>query len=129
MARDPLLSSKALTNELRKLAAENLTILNDGTPITRAQKLADLIWNLAVGWTETVVDNNGSRKEVVHPPVPWAMKFAFERLEGRSAEAQVEESERITAADMVRQLSKDRINKMSAMASGPPKLTKPPKGD
>jgi hypothetical protein len=129
MAKGDLLSSKALTNELRKLSAEAFTITDDGTPVTRAQRLAELIWRLAVGYTETITTDSGNKKEVEHPPVPWAMKFAFERIEGRSPEAQTEETERISAADKVRQLSKDRINKMAAVASGPPKLTKPPKGD
>lgn len=116
--------SKALTNELRKLANEAFTITNDGTPVTREQKLAELIWKQALGWTETIRDDDGNPKTVVHPPVAWAQQYLFERLEGKAPQAIPEDSGGIKAVEKVRQLAKDRINNMAKVAAGPPPFRK-----
>jgi len=118
------LGTRALTNELRKLAAEVHTITNDGTPVTREQALADMIWKLALGWTETVLDEEGNRKKVTHPPVAWAMQYLFERIEGKAPQAIVEDAGGIKAADRVRELAKDRINSLARVAAGPPSIKK-----
>ncbi len=115
------LGMRALTNELRKLASQPVDIEPDGTPITREAKLAALIWNLALGWTERVRDIEGNLKEVVHPPVAWAMQYCFERLEGKVAQAVPDEHQGIKAVDRVRDLSRQRLNLISAITQGPPK--------
>lgn len=121
------LGTRALTGELKKLAAEAHTITDDGTPITREQALAEMIWRQALGWIEVIRDDEGNRKEIPHPPVAWCQQFLFERMEGKAPIATVDETGGIKAADKVRQLSKDRINKLAAATSGPPKHK--PKGD
>lgn len=123
-----IVGGKALTAELRKLAVENSEVIDgEGVFLTRAQALAQSLWRLALGWTEETTDDNGNKKVVFHPPVSWAMQYVKECIEGKAASAPVEETDRISAAAKVRQLSKDRLNKMAAVASGPPKLTKLPK--
>lgn len=125
MAKAPgIIGSKALTDELRKLAGEVVGTDAEGNPQTRAQALAGYIWKIALGWTEITTDSNGTRKEIRHDPVAWAVQYVWERTEGKAAQAQVEETNRVSAAAKVRELAKERINKMAAVASGPPKLVK-----
>lgn len=116
------LGGKKLTEELRKLAAEAYTITDDGTPLSREQALSALIWKQALGWTEEVRDENGDRREVIHPPVAWCQQFLFERMEGKAVAAQPEDAGGIRAADKVRDLAKQRVNALAAAAkkSGPP---------
>lgn len=130
MAKVPgILGSKALTDELRRLSTEVFGEDEAGNPITRSQALASLVWKFALGWTEETVDGNGNKKLVEHPPVAWAMQYVWERTEGKAAQAQVEDHARVSAAAKVRELARERINKMTTIATGPPKLVKPPKGD
>lgn len=125
MAKAPgILGGKALTAELRKLAVEAIDVSPDGTPVTREQILSLLIWNQALGWTETwwETDSSGNRikREVKHKPVPWAQQYLFERMEGKAAQAMPEENGGVKAADKVRQLAKDRINSLARITAGPP---------
>jgi hypothetical protein len=119
-----ILGGKALTAELRKLAVEAIDVAPDGTPITREQILADLIWKQALGWTETwwETDSIGNRvkREMKHKPVPWAQQYLFERMEGRAAQATPEDVGGVKAAEKVRQLAKDRINNLARITAGPP---------
>ena len=128
MAKAPgKLGGKALTDELRKLAVEVHTVTDDGTPVTREQALAQMIWRQALGWEEIVVDDNGNRKKIPHLPVAWCQQFLFERTEGKSAIAAPEEGTRISAAEKVRDLSKQRLNKMAAISAMPKLETRAPK--
>jgi hypothetical protein len=115
--------TRALTGELRKLASEAITIEDDGTPVTREQMLAQMIWRQALGWVEKVRDDDGNLQEVRHPPVAWCQQFLFERTEGKAPQATQDERTGLKAADKVRELSKQRINTLSSIAKGPP--TKP----
>lgn len=113
------LGGKALTSELRKLAGEVHTITNDGTPVTREQVLAQMIWRQALGWEEITTDENGNRKKIMHPPVAWCQQFLFERTEGKAPLAVADETVRISAAEKVRDLSKQRLNKLAAVSAMP----------
>lgn len=118
------LGGKALTSELRKLANEATTITDDGTPVTREQQLAVMIWRQALGWTEDTRDEMGNAVTKKHPPVAWCQQFLFERMEGKAPVASTENDGGMKAADKVRQLAKDRINALSiakAGVGGPPK--------
>lgn len=120
------LGAKALTEALRRLSFEATTITDDGTPLSRAEQLADLVWKYALGWTESTTTPEGRKVEIKHPPVAWAMQYMFERLEGKAPIAVQDENPGIKAADKVRQLAVDRVNSM-AKVGGPPKFK--PKGD
>ena len=114
-------SPRALTTEVRKLAEEAFSVTDDGTPLTRAEALARLLWNLALGYKEKVRDDSGTMKEVSHPPIAWAAQYLYERLEGRPQTAIAEDETRVKAAEKVRELSKQRLNKMAAaVVVGPP---------
>lgn len=117
------LGGKRLTEELRKLAVEVHTVLDDGTPVTREQALADLVWKYALGWTDASRDIEGNLQQIKHPPVAWAMQYLFERMEGRAPNAQPEAEGGIRATDKVRELVKNRLN---ALVGVTPKPLGPP---
>lgn len=111
-------TGKALSDSLRKMAMEPVSVTDDGTPITRAEKLAAYLWKIAEGYWDEGEDKEGKKFRVWKPPVDWAIKFIFERNEGKAAQAQSEEQPGIRALDKVRELSKDRLNKLAK--AGPP---------
>lgn len=115
-------SGKALTGELRRLAAEAHTITDAGDVITREEALAALVWQQALGWTEKVRSPDGNLVEILHPPVAWAQQFLWERIEGKAAPALAEEQGSIRASDKVRDLARQRLNELipSGPKSGPP---------
>lgn len=118
--------TKALTVELRRLASQAIDVDDDGGPISREAALASLIWKQALGWTERVRDDNGNLTEKKHPPVAWAQQYVFERLEGKVTQAVPDEHGSIKAVDRVRELSRDRLNLLSRVAQGPPKVAPRP---
>lgn len=113
---------KALTSELRKLMAEVHTTTADGTPITKAEALADIVAKMALGWEEVTRDEMGNLIKKIHPPVAWAIQYVFERMEGKSAIATPENESGMKASDKVRELARDRVNALSKVTAGPPKF-------
>jgi len=120
MAAPTKLSTKALTRYLNEMGALVHTVDDEGNPISREQALADLLWKKALGYTEMGRDDDGNRCEVVHKPEAWAMQYIFERREGKApAAVQTEDADRIRAADKVRELARERLNKLAAAKAGP----------
>jgi hypothetical protein len=124
------LSKSELARHLRELAKQAYEdgLLDDGTCLTREQALANLIWHKALGYTEVKKDDEGNEHEDYHPPEKWAIQLIWERMEGRVTEAKQEDTGRMSAAERVRELAKNRINAIAATASGetppPPSLKK-----
>lgn len=114
------LGGKALTDELRKLASECHTVMDDGTLMTRREVLAALVWKQALGWTDTKRDASGNLVETVHPPVAWAQQYLFERMEGRAAPAAPDTEGGMKATDKVRELTKQRLNALIPVKAHPP---------
>lgn len=111
----PRYSGKELTKFLRQLAMEAEDLSSDGSTITKAEKLAQILWKKALGFKETIHSPEGVR-EVVNSPEAWAIQMIYERLEGKVANAVVEEGGKATAATRVSELARDRIN--SVLGSG-----------
>jgi hypothetical protein len=116
-------NTKIITELLHKLGAQAHTIRDDGTPVTRDEALTELIYKYALGWTETYfdIDKNGNKvkKEIRHPPAPWAIQYVVERREGKAAPAMPEENTGLKASAKVRELSKQRINALAKSAKKP----------
>lgn len=122
----PRFTGKELTKHLRTLAMEAETLSDDGTLITKAEALARALWKKALGFTETVVRDKGP-EEVIHTPEAWAIQLIYERLEGKVANAAVDDGGKISAAERVSELSRNRINAYAgatAPVKAPPKLPK-----
>lgn len=105
--------SKQLTEHLRNLAAEATEMTAEGDVLTRGEALALLLWRKALGYVERKVDDEGNETEVVHEPAAWAMQLVYDRLEGRTPQSPPEEEGRIKVADQVRDLARDRLNKLA----------------
>lgn len=122
----PKYQGKALTNYLRKLAMEAETMTDEGEPLTKAELLASVLWKKALGWTEEKLDADGVSKEVVHAPEAWAIQLIYDRLEGRVAQSIPDTSEKRKVSERVSDLSKRRINDLTASVRlpFPPKLSK-----
>jgi len=121
----PRYTGKELTKYLRTLAMEAESIADDGTPITRAEALARALWTKALGGKKR--NRDGTESELL--PEAWAIQLIYERLEGKVANAATDESGKITTAEKVSELSRNRINSLSTVATGtkkslPPKIPK-----
>lgn len=121
----PKVNPRALTKHLQMLGQEMHTVDNEGNPITREEALARLLWNMALGYTEQVRDDEGNWKTVVHKPVAWAMQAVWDRREGKVPTAIGEDETRVKASDRVRELAKARLNAMAVTAAGPDKKGPP----
>ena len=117
-------NTKQLTNHLREMAAEAHTMVDDGSILTRGEALAKLIFDKARGYTEKTVDDEGETKEVYHQPASWAIQLLWDRMEGKAPLAITEDDARVKVAEQVRELAKDRLNKLVPAASGPPSFDK-----
>lgn len=112
---------KSLRAELRKLASEVSDQVDEaGDPLTNDQVLARMIWQQAKGWTEVIRDDNGNRKEIVHPPVAWCQQFLFEQIEGKAPISVPDDIQGIRALDKVSDLAAQRLNGITAKVIKPP---------
>lgn len=120
----PGINEQALTRYLAEFGKHAHSVDDEGNTITREQALAEMLWKLALGFTEKVRDvTTGQWKEVYRPPVSWAIQYVFDRRDGKVAQAQAEETGKIRAADKVRSLARDRLNSL-VVSNGPPRYKK-----
>lgn len=125
MAAPKAFSTRSLTKHLNDLGRQVHDMLPDGTPVTREEALARLLWDMALGYKEQTRDDEGNLKEIVHKPVAWAMQAVWDRKEGRAAPTVLEDENRVRAADKVRDLAKNRVNQLASAAAGPKPDAKP----
>lgn len=110
--------AKLNKKNLMKLVVEvggevSLDHFNDeGDTITKDEALVRLLWKNALGFVETTIDDKGNEKQVVHKPNKWAVEM-IAKARGIVA---VDESSRPkkTAAKNVREMAKNRLNKLAA---------------
>ena len=114
-------NTRQLTDKLRELAARlHETRLVDGQVelVTAGEKLAELIFKDALGYTELVeepgdVPGTMVEKHIVHKPQAWAKQFIWDRLEGKTPMALPDDKGGLTAADRVEELQRDTINSVT----------------
>ena len=109
-------SIRQLTTELRKLGDEVTGVDDEGEPVTRFEKLAERVWDYALGYHEQVRDEKGRPSTIYHPPVAWAAQYIFERVEGKAPQAPVEAVKKIKVADKVAEMAKRKINELAGIA-------------
>ncbi len=99
---------RAISEEVTECATGS-----DGEPrmVTKAEKLARMIWQDALGCKKMV-----KGIETVTPPVRAAQNIIFDRTEGRVPNSSVEGSEKLTAADKVTEQGAKRIAKAGGMS-------------
>jgi hypothetical protein len=103
-----------LSKYLRCLAVEVETMDNDGDPVTKAEALAKLVWQYALGFRTQDVKTD---KETYTPPAVWAIELLYNRIEGRIPVAAPEESGK-SLTDKVGDLAKAKINAAAKAAAG-----------
>ena len=100
-----------ISKHLKDLADELLTIGGTGPKETRAQKLAKILWKMALGYTETV-----DKKEKVHRPSQCAIACILERLEGRVGSVDDGKDLGQSIVDRIHELTKNRLNELADAA-------------
>jgi hypothetical protein len=95
-----------LTKHLREMAQYVETLDDEGNAVTKARRLAALVWDHALGFEEKEPDSD---KVVLRRPEQWAIMLIYERIEGRCPVAQAESSGK-TVAEKVSELGVDKIN-------------------
>ena len=104
-------NTKNLNTLLEKIGSELHDAKINGDTVTKDEALIRTLWNKALGYVETIQDNNGANKEIRHKPERWAVELIYLRREGAVPTVQGEDRNRITAAEEVSQLAKDRLNR------------------
>ena len=117
-------NSRQLTQHLRELAAQAHDWSEEDGAITKGEALARLLWKKALGYKEVKVDDEGNEKEEWRPPESWAIQLVYDRMEGKTPQAVTEDETRITAAEQVSELAKNRLtalaDKLVAGSAPPP---------
>lgn len=110
--------TKALTTKLRELGEQVHGMTPDGDILTRLDALGLLIWNKALGYEDVEKDEEGRDRKVTRKPEAWAQQLIYDRLEGKTPMAVQESEGRRTAAEQVRELSRNRVNALALSVSG-----------
>jgi len=107
--------TKKLTELAVQIGEEIHTINNDGDPVSKDETLVRQVWLEALGHATMEDDpkNPGQKKEVHHKPQRWAKELLWSRREGGVPAAMPDDSGRMTAAEEVRALSTQRLNKLA----------------
>lgn len=109
-----MLAGKLLSKYLTEIAAEETELGKDldggDVMITKAEALARLIWKMALGYKEEVINKSGLLAKLNHRPDKPAMGIIFDRLEGRVAQSVAESPNKLSTADRVTEQAKKRIN-------------------
>jgi len=115
-------ASRTLSKFVREIALEQTEQCLEGDdprPVSKAEKLARLMWKMALGWTEIKDDG----KEIAHKPDKGMMALLWDRLEGKVPQTDGKSlGNKASAADRVGEQSRKRLNKIAggiASDSGP----------
>jgi len=102
-------AGKFLSAALRTLSQEAHD--TDGADVkTRAQCLAELVWNAALGYTKKVwsaTDECFAEKPIA--PQTWAINLIFDRLEGKAIPSEESSDGKPTLAKRVEKINKDQF--------------------
>lgn len=115
-------SSRQLTLHLREMAAEALTINDEGGLVTRGEALATLLWKKALGY-ESV--NSETSEVTYHKPEAWAIQLIWERMEGKAPVAIPDDKGVLKIADKVSDLARNRLNSFAESAVAIPDQKEP----
>jgi hypothetical protein len=105
-------AGQLLSRFLRQIS-EEVTELDqkDGEDVlvSKAEKLARIMFKEALGYKEIELGKNGGRKEIIHRPDKYMLALLFERIEGRAPLAQDDGNKR-DVPDRVDDQAKSRIS-------------------
>ena len=107
-----------LSHYLRSIAQE--TIARDDLEkgetrtMSKAEALAYLIWNKALGFKEEVDDGSGIKILVEHEPDKDMIKLVYDRMEGKVANPEENRDREQKLPDKVSATNVDRLNKLAS---------------
>jgi hypothetical protein len=103
-----------LSKYLRALALDVETMDDSGDPITKAQALAKLVWQYALGFEKEDPDNPGKK---THIPPDWrAIDLLYNRIEGKVNLMPPEETGR-SLTEKISDLGKAKLNSLAKAAA------------
>lgn len=113
----PQYSPRYLTKKLRELATEAISVDDDLNPVDRATKLANIVWDRALGWTE---EDPKTGEEKKHQPQQWALSLVFDRLDGKVGDSNADdEGLRTPLSEKISEVGKARLNSIAATVALP----------
>ena len=111
-------AGQLLSRFLRDIAAEKTEVAKvdgDDVMVTKAEAIARLMWQMALGFTEQRVEGNGL-VDIHHAPDRAMISLVFDRIEGKAA-PMAEIGKKRTIADKVSEQGKKRIEKAGQLAN------------
>jgi len=105
------------------------TVEDGGDAISKAEALAKLLWNKALGYREQVL-RDGVWIDVSHPPESWAIHLVYDRLEGRvnTPDTSKDTSGERPIHEKVGEIAKARLNAAAESAANATGRTGRPPG-
>ena len=95
-----------LSSFLRAIAQEQ-----DKSGVCKAEALARLIWNKALGYKEVVEDADGVEVTITNDPDKDMIKLVYDRMEGKVSNAEETSDRERSLPDKVSDTNRDRLNK------------------
>ncbi len=122
MAARNMKAGRLLSKYIRQIAEEQTEFIKGGPSeddrmATKAEALARRLWLEALGWTELVLTEEGT-KETVHPPNSKIAFLLMDRMEGRAPTAVEDSDDRPSTAKKVTEQGMKRIAKAGKIVNG-----------
>jgi hypothetical protein len=100
-----------ISSFIRSVAQEK--VAGEDTVITRAEALARLLWDMALGRSKVVDMETGKITTEYSSPDKHAMDVIIDRMEGRVGSFEDEKKKSESIPDKISRKNKNRINKLS----------------
>lgn len=104
-------AGRHLSEALRTLAAEEHDI-GTSDNLTRAECLAKIVWDYALGFTRKVKNKEGKLVNEVVGPKTWAIDIIFDRLIGRVAQQGEDTQGKAKLVDRVEEIDKKQFQNL-----------------
>lgn len=114
-AGDKKRAGRLISSFIRSVAQEK--VAGETEPITRAEALARLLWDMALGRIKVVDMETGKISTECSSPDKHAMDIVIERMEGRVGTFEDEKKKSESVPDRVSRASKKHINKLALKAA------------
>lgn len=109
-------AGQLLSQFIRQIAVEETEFIKDSDGedrmVTKAEALARLVWQRALGYTEIRIPVSGPPEDIIHPPDRVYVGMLWDRMEGRAPLMNPEKGNKRTIADRVSEQGKRRINQI-----------------
>ena len=107
----PVSFNRDISKNLRALALQ--VDKEDPKKRTRAERLAELVWERALGYETTSIDEDGKEATIKQPPAQWAINVILDRTEGRVMNAPEESNTNTELVHHLDSLMVSHINNLT----------------